>query len=110
GLYSRDCANRVVSEADLVFYVGSHTGSQVTNSWRVPRPGTPVIQLDIAPEELGRNYPNVVSLHGDAKATLQQLLLVVEARPAGPWAERAATLVAEWRAEVEPLRNSNATP
>ena len=37
GSYSRWCANRVVHEADLVLYIGSHTGSQVTNEWRVPR-------------------------------------------------------------------------
>ncbi len=74
GLYSRPCANQVVSQADLVFYVGSRTGSQVTNSWQVPPPGTRVIQLDIEPAELGRNYPNLVSLCGDAQAVLRQLL------------------------------------
>jgi acetolactate synthase-1/2/3 large subunit len=34
-----------VFEADLVFFIGSHTGSQVTNNWRIPAIGTPVIQL-----------------------------------------------------------------
>lgn len=33
GAYSRSCANRLVSEADLVFFVGSHTGVQVTTGW-----------------------------------------------------------------------------
>ncbi|MBW1995407.1 MAG: thiamine pyrophosphate-binding protein, partial [Deltaproteobacteria bacterium] len=32
GTYSRWCANRVVSEADLVLFIGSHTGDQVTNN------------------------------------------------------------------------------
>jgi acetolactate synthase I/II/III large subunit len=31
GSYSRWCANRIVSEADLVIFIGSRTGSQVTN-------------------------------------------------------------------------------
>jgi len=52
----------VVSEADLVLFVGSHTGDQVTNEWTIPRLGTPVIQIDIDPLELGRSYPNVVPL------------------------------------------------
>ena len=30
GTYSRRCANRAISEADLVFFIGSHAGSQVT--------------------------------------------------------------------------------
>ena len=67
GAYSRDCANRALAEADLVFFIGSHAGGQVTNNWMFPRLGTKVIQLDIDPQELGRNYPNAVSILGDAK-------------------------------------------
>jgi acetolactate synthase-1/2/3 large subunit len=63
GTYSRACANRAVSEADLVFFVGNHAGGQITAMWKIPAPGTPVIQLDIDPEQLGRNYTNAVSLH-----------------------------------------------
>ena len=40
GTYSRSCANRAVAEADLVFFIGSHTGGQVTNDWKVPPIGT----------------------------------------------------------------------
>ncbi|HWP87573.1 MAG TPA: thiamine pyrophosphate-binding protein, partial [Burkholderiales bacterium] len=64
GVYSRSCANKALAEADLVFFIGSHTGGQLTTSWKVPEPGVTVIQLDIDPEELGRNYPNAVSLIG----------------------------------------------
>ena len=67
GSYSRACANKLVAEADLVFFVGSHTGGQVTASWKIPAPGASVLQLDIDPQELGRNYPNRVSLLGDAR-------------------------------------------
>ena len=111
GSYSRWCANRVVSEADLVFYVGSHTGSQVTNEWRVPSPGTPVIQLDIDPSELGRTYPAQVAMNGDAKATLRRMIEALE--PIGghaDWAGRAQQLVQEWRDDVAPRVNSEAIP
>ena len=37
-----------------------------------PKIGTRTIQLDIDPSELGRNYPNAVSLCGDVKVTLQK--------------------------------------
>ena len=70
GVYSRSCANKALAEADLVFFIGSHTGGQLTTSWKVPEPGVTVIQLDIDPEELGRNYPNAVSLIGDAKVDI----------------------------------------
>ena len=111
GSYSRWCANRVVHEADLVLYIGSHTGSQVTNEWRVPAPGTPVIQIDIDPSELGRSYPTQVALHGDAKATTRRLIEALE--PIGSrseWTARAQQLVAEWRDDVAPRVNSEAVP
>jgi acetolactate synthase-1/2/3 large subunit len=111
GSYSRWCANRVVAEADLVIFVGSHTGSQVTNEWRVPAEGTPVIQIDIDPSELGRSYPNEVSLHGDAKATLRRMIEALE--PIGgrnEWVSRAQELVKDWQEEVAPRVNSDAVP
>lgn len=111
GTYSRECANRAVAEADLVFFAGSRTGSQVTHFWRIPRPGTRVIQLDIAPEELGRHYANAVSLWGDVKTVLRQLLQAVgKPRARDAWLARVAQLVTNWRASVEPLRQSDASP
>jgi acetolactate synthase-1/2/3 large subunit len=113
GSYARRSANRTVLEADLVFFIGSHTGSQVTLSWQVPRPGTPVIQLDINPEELGRNYPNQVSLLGDAKTTLREMVRVADSATAAvrkEWVARVQSLAREWREEVEPLMSSDAVP
>ncbi|MEE2881933.1 MAG: thiamine pyrophosphate-binding protein [Chloroflexota bacterium] len=111
GSYSRWCANRVVAEADLVIYIGSHTGSQVTNEWKVPAQGTPVIQIDIEPAELGRSYPNEVSLQGDAKATVQKLIESLEpTNDRTEWTSRAAELVTQWREEVLPRATSDAVP
>ena len=111
GSYSRWCANRVVSEADLVLFVGSHTGSQVTLDWKIPAMGTPIIQIDIDPSELGRNYPTQVAMQGDAKASVRRLIDAME--PMGErkeWVDRAQQLVKEWRDEVDPLYNSDAVP
>ena len=111
GSYSRTCANRLVSEADLVLYIGSHTGSQVTNEWTVPSLDTPVIQIDIDPSELGRSYPAKATLQGDARACLRRLMEVLE--PLGPrteWVNRAQELVAEWREGVSEVANSDGSP
>ncbi len=113
GAYSRDCANRALAEADLVFFIGSHTGGQVTNNWMFPPVGTRVIQLDIEPQELGRNYPNIVSVLGDAKVTLRRMIDSMPLQPAkaaAGWLQRVRQLVAEWRDEYAPVRNSDATP
>ncbi len=110
GHYSRSCANRVVAEADLVFFIGSRTGSMVTNHWRVPEPGTPVIHLDIDPQELGRHYPTRVALNGDARATLRRMLEEAEPRSNPTWTDRAQELVRQWRREVESMTTSDAVP
>ncbi len=73
------CANHAVNEADVVFFAGAQAGSQVTNMWKSPVPGTTrIIQLNIDPAELGRNYPNDDSLLGDARITLQRMIEVAE--------------------------------
>ena len=111
GTYSRWSANRAVAEADLVFFIGSRTGGMVTTNWQVPRLGTPSIQLDIEPDELGRNYPNVASIHADVKIGIQMLIDAVEAQPPRrEWLQRVQGFVKEYWAESEPLRNSDAVP
>jgi acetolactate synthase-1/2/3 large subunit len=112
GSYSRWCANKAVEAADLVFFIGSHSGGQVTNGWQIPKPGTKTIQLDINPEELGRNYPNTVSLQGDAKVTLQQMIAAAASEPSrrAEWLEQVQSYVADYWTESEPLRASDAVP
>ncbi len=113
GSYSRDCANSTLLEADLVFFIGSRAGGHVTHFWRFPAVGTPVIQLDINPSELGRNYPNTVSIFGDAKVTLQRMIDAAQPKTAEAtkaWTGRVQELVAKWRSENEPHRNSDAVP
>ena len=112
GAYSRDCANRALAETDLAFFIGSHTGGQVTNNWMFPPVGTRVIQLDIDPAELGRNYPNTVSVLGDAKTALRHMINAAGKPAAGAaeWAKRVQELVGNWRAENAEMRNADVTP
>jgi len=113
GHYCRKSANQALLEADLVFFVGSHTGSQVTAHWRTPPADTSVVQLDINPEELGRHYPNQASLCGDAATVLDQMLEVADPSTSvnrQPWRARVAQFAAEWRDEVRPLLESDSVP
>ncbi len=111
GSYSRSCTNKIVSEADLVIYIGSSTGGQVTHFWKIPDSNIRVIQIGIDPSDLGRNYPNDVSLLGDAKSTLQLLLKEnISALVIDPWLKRTQDLVTEWKNDIEKQRNSNSIP
>jgi acetolactate synthase I/II/III large subunit len=113
GTYSRESANRALSEADLVFFIGSHTGGQVTTHWKVPAPATTVIHLDIEPMELGRNYHNTIPLLGDAKASLRSLLAQVNAKKGSAdssWTARVTELNEKWQAMEKPQLTSEAVP
>jgi acetolactate synthase I/II/III large subunit len=114
GNYAAPPANQIVHEADLVLFVGCHTGDQVTHTWRIPKLETEVVQIDIDPLELGRSYKNTLGLMGDPKATLAKLLAALgaagsRARDAS-FADRAAGIVAAWREERAPTLASNASP
>ena len=74
GNYSRECANKILCQADLIFFIGSHTGGQVTHDWRIPPMGIDVIQLDINPSEIGRSYAIKLGMQGDAKASLRKMI------------------------------------
>src|SRR5262244_852820 len=95
GSYSRESANRVVNRADLIFFIGSETGGMTTHFWAVPPIGTPAIQVDINPEALGRNYPLLAAVNGDARATLVRMLEHVDragATKRTPWTAEAQSI------------------
>jgi acetolactate synthase-1/2/3 large subunit len=111
GAYSRWCANRAVSEADLVIFVGCSGGGMVTNEWTVPAPGARVVQIDIDPRELGRSYPVAAAMQGDAKPALKRLLEASSQSPdRSAWVGEVQELVGAWRAEVDPLMESDSVP
>jgi len=111
GNYAAPPANQIVHEADLVLFIGCHTGDQVTHTWRIPPIDTHAVQIDIDPLELGRSYGNTLGLMGDPKATLAKLLTAL-GKPVRDttFADRARGIVASWRAERAKLLASNAAP
>jgi acetolactate synthase-1/2/3 large subunit len=67
--------HELVRSADLVFFVGSGTGSVTTEKWTLPEPGTStVLQLDTNPARIGRNYDVAAGLHADARLGLAALV------------------------------------
>lgn len=112
GTYGRWGANQAVAQADLIFIVGSTLGGHVTDNWKLPSQGTVAIQLDIDPEEIGRNYPVEVGLLGDACMTLGRLLVEVDrlATRKEAWARQARSLVDEWKRSLAPLAASDRSP
>src|SRR6266566_2228894 len=113
GTYSREGANRVVNGADLVCFVGTETGGMTTHFWAVPRIGTPAIQIDIDPQAIGRNYPLLAGVNGDAKVTLARMLAAADHASAGKrkaWVAQAQHICKEWSEKCRSVLTSDAVP
>jgi acetolactate synthase-1/2/3 large subunit len=85
-------------------------GQNTSHNWTLPLAGQATIHLDIDAAELGRTFRPSVALNGDARATLEALLAILdeEVRPA--WrreAAKAKKLAAHQRSEEE---SSEAVP
>ena len=76
-------SNSVLSNADLVFFVGSSTDSTGTNRWTMPPEdsGARFIHLNVCEHEAANNYRGDVILIGDAKATLVWMLELADTAP-----------------------------
>jgi len=110
GLYGRGCANHVVAEADLVIYAGSNTSDHTTANWTMPKQGTAIIQIDIDPLEIGRNYPGVIGILSDVRAGLEALATDADAMKHDDWLAHTQKFVDEWRVEAEKARSSEQIP
>jgi acetolactate synthase I/II/III large subunit len=111
GTYSAPVTNQLVHEADVVVYVGSHTGDQVTNNWTVPGPGVAIIQIDLDAREIGRNYPDTVGVCGDPKLAIKDLAAAMSAQASwADWAKDARARFDKWWATREGFRTSNDAP
>jgi acetolactate synthase-1/2/3 large subunit len=113
GTYSRESANRVIGQADLVCFVGTETGGMTTHFWAAPKIGTPAIQIDIDPEAIGRNYPLLAGVNGDAKVTLSTMLAAADKASAGKrkaWITQAQAICKEWYGKYKGALESDAVP
>jgi acetolactate synthase I/II/III large subunit len=113
GTYSRACANQVVASADVVCFIGSSAGSMTTNFWVIPAPDVPVVQIDIEPKVIGRNYAHTTSVNGDARTAVRRMLELshkssAERRTA--WIDNVVALREQWYASNNDVLTSDAVP
>ena len=110
GQYGQSGANHVVAEADLVIYCGSTTSDHTTGGWKLPKQGTAVIQVDIDPLEIGRNYPGTVGILSDVRAALEAIRAAAPATRRDAWLAQSKAHFDAWRAEAQKHRSSDQVP
>ncbi len=109
-------AHRTVEEGDLLLYVGCKMGSVSTIKWTFPsnRPNRKMIQIDLDPTLLSNNFRNILSVAGDAKLVLQDLIALLqkegEARQRSVWIEGLNQARARFWEDSQPMLLSEATP
>ncbi|MGH7356044.1 MAG: thiamine pyrophosphate-dependent enzyme [Candidatus Rokuibacteriota bacterium] len=72
-IWSQSAAKKYLEAADVILAVGSRL------ALAAPKPDQQLIQIDVDPDEIGRNHAKTVPLVGDARATLEGLLEALRA-------------------------------
>ncbi|TKJ22761.1 MAG: acetolactate synthase [Promethearchaeota archaeon Loki_b32] len=69
---------KMTSTADIILAIGCRFADETASSYKdgvsFSIPPTKLIQIDIDPHEIGKNYPITLGIVGDAKACLNQIL------------------------------------
>ncbi|WP_375459445.1 thiamine pyrophosphate-binding protein [uncultured Enterovirga sp.] len=113
-------ANQAGRHADLVLCIGTRFDDRSSSSWHAGYswnfPSTKLVQVDLDPAELGRNYPPTIGIIADAKTFAGQLLGALESRRdiardryAG-WRATVAEWQQEWEAFIRPNFTAITTP
>ena len=109
-------ALQAMNRADVILALGTRLNQSTTN-WNnsVVDSQTRIIQVDIDPQEIGRNHPVAVGIIGDAQAVAQQLLRAIreefpEGRPNPEWRATIEELAAQRRSRIESERELGGDP
>jgi len=63
-------------KVDVLLVIGASLGSVTTYGWSPDFGGKKIIQVDIDPEEIGKNYPVEIGIVGDAKCVLRWMIRI----------------------------------
>lgn len=80
---------QALKEADVILVLGCRLDDLTTVHWTSISPKSRLIQVDIMPEEIGRQYPIALGINSDVRAFLEEFLITLEAPPKRlPWKTR----------------------
>jgi acetolactate synthase-1/2/3 large subunit len=112
--------NGLAREADVIISIGCRFTDRTTSSFRrgvtFNIPPAKLIQIDLDPYEIGKNYPVEAGIVGDAKATLSDLLQCLRslAKPveydSSPYFAHIQDLKRQWDEALRGPRESTKSP
>jgi len=110
--------NALTRAADVILAVGCRFSDRITSSYRpgvtFNFPDTRLVQIDIDGFEIGRNYPVDVGIVGDAKSSLDALLVALgpseREEATTPYFNEIQDLKSQWEDHLRPARTSDHLP
>jgi acetolactate synthase-1/2/3 large subunit len=114
GRYSR-IANELIAASDALIVVGCKLGEIATRRFQLIPTGTPLIHIDVLPEEIGRTTRADVALAGDARLALNDLAAALGDGTAArtlrkAYAKEVPARMAKWRAGAADRLKSSEKP
>jgi acetolactate synthase-1/2/3 large subunit len=113
-------ANDATKNADVILSLGFSFDDRATSAWlegyTLAIPPSRLIQIDIDPSELGRNYPAELPILGDARASLAAMAEMAASRLGGarsgatPWLDRLFRGRTVWREYQNGFAGSDQVP
>jgi acetolactate synthase-1/2/3 large subunit len=104
GMHGSRVANRLVSDADVLFAVGTRFSDRSTGTLNTFCPDAKIIHIDIDAAEIGKNVDIDIPIVGDAKKALTATYRVVTARATKKetkWFNRIKEVKEHYKDEVE---------
>jgi acetolactate synthase-1/2/3 large subunit len=109
-------AHQTVEEGDVLLYIGCKMGSVSTINWSMPasRLDRKIVQIDLNPEMLGNNFQNALSITGDARLILEDLLVLlkrkIQQRETSSWVNNLNRSRVQFWQEAQGVSQSEETP
>lgn len=111
------CGNALSTRADVLLAVGCRFADLTTSSYRrgvtLNIPPTHLVQVDLDPHEIGKNYPVTVGIVGDAKSVLAQFLVALSGRKGRDkpdYRAEISQLRERWQAALADFQNPKRVP
>jgi len=114
GRYSR-IANELIATSDALIVVGCKLGEIATRRFQLIPAGTPLVHIDILPEELGRTTRADVALAADARLAFNDLAAALGDGAAArarrkTYVDEVPARMAKWRADAADRLKSKEKP
>jgi acetolactate synthase I/II/III large subunit len=114
GEYTPSYSRRLLDQADVLIALGYRFTDVSTEGWKIASQ-CEIIQIDLDPVEIGKNFPADVGIVGNVKEVLPQILMELKSRSESmvrrsDWAEQVSASRTQWKSWYSSIENSDNVP